>query len=83
MKRIPRIASIMQITSKKQITDEESINIGIKKLERIYLKHTKDKKIKDQELLDIISNGNLAYELIRPQNFYFKWYIKMISKNIV
>ena len=35
---------------------------------------------KDQELLDIISNGNLAYELIRPQNFYFKWYIKMISK---
>lgn len=38
---------------------------------------------KDQELLDIISNGNLAYELIRPQNFYFKWYIKMISKKMV
>ena len=38
---------------------------------------------KDQELLDIISNGNLAYELIRPQNFYLKWYIKMISKKLV
>ena len=38
---------------------------------------------KDQELLNIISNGNLAYELIRPQNFYFKWYIKMLSKRLV
>ena len=49
----------MQITSKKQITDEESINIGIKKLERIYLKYTKDKKIKDQELLILIINDYL------------------------
>lgn len=38
---------------------------------------------KDNELLSIIKNGNLAYELIRPQNFYFKWYIKMLSKKIV
>ena len=33
--------------------------------------------IKEQELLDAITNGNLAYEIIRPQNFYFKYYIKM------
>ena len=36
--------------------------------------------LKDQELLDMISNGNLAYELIRPQNFYVKFYIKMLAK---
>lgn len=38
---------------------------------------------RDSELISMIKNGNLAYELIRPQNFYFKWYIKMISKKIV
>lgn len=38
---------------------------------------------RENELLDIIKNGNLAYELIRPQNFYLKWYIKMISKKVV
>ena len=56
---VPRPLGIMQITTKKQITDEESINIGIKKLERIYLKHTKDKKLKDQELLILIINDYL------------------------
>lgn len=35
---------------------------------------------RENELLDMIKNGNLAYELIRPQNFYLKWYIKMLSK---
>ena len=38
---------------------------------------------KDQELLNMIKNGNLAYELIRPQNFYLKYYIKLISNRIV
>lgn len=38
---------------------------------------------RENELLDMIKNGNLAYELIRPQNFYLKWYIKMISKKVV
>ena len=38
---------------------------------------------RDNELLGMIKNGNLAYELIRPQDFYFKWYIKMISKKLV
>ena len=39
--------------------------------------------MKDQELLNMIKNGNLAYELIRPQNFYFKFYIKMLSERMV
>ncbi len=39
--------------------------------------------IRDQELLGMIRNGNLAYELIRPQNFYFKYYIKMLSERLV
>ena len=51
---------------------------------KLEFRHTKENfEEKDQELLNIISNGNLAYELIRPQNFYFKWYIKMISKKMV
>ena len=39
--------------------------------------------MKDQELLSMIKNGNLAYELIRPQNFFFKFYIKMLAERIV
>lgn len=38
--------------------------------------------LKDQELLGMIQNGNLAYELIRPQSFYLKFYIKMISERL-
>ena len=38
---------------------------------------------KDQELLEMIKNGNLAYELIRPQNFYFKYFIKLIANRLV
>lgn len=38
---------------------------------------------RESELLSMIKNGNLAYELIRPQDFYFKWYIKMLSKRLV
>ncbi len=39
--------------------------------------------LRDQELLNMIKNGNLAYELIRPQNFYLKYYIKLISHRLV
>lgn len=39
--------------------------------------------IKDNELLEMIKNGNLAYELIRPQSFYLKFYIKMIAERFV
>ena len=38
---------------------------------------------KDEELLNMIKNGNLAYELIRPQNIFIKFYIKMIAKKVV
>ena len=37
----------------------------------------------DYELLEMIKNGNIAYELIRQQNFYTKFYIKMLEKKIV
>lgn len=33
----------------------------------------------DHELLDMIKNGNIAYEILRPQNFYLRWYVKMIA----
>ena len=38
---------------------------------------------RDQELIGLINNGNIAYELIRPQNFYFKWFIKLYSKKVI
>jgi len=37
---------------------------------------------KEKDLISIIKNGNVAYELIRPINFYFKWYVTMLSKRI-
>jgi ABC-2 type transport system permease protein len=38
--------------------------------------------LKDNELLNMIKNGNLAYELVRPQSFYFKFYMKMLAERI-
>ena len=38
---------------------------------------------KDHDLLNMIKNGNLAYELIRPQNFYLKYFIKLIAYRFV
>jgi ABC-2 type transport system permease protein len=38
---------------------------------------------KDRDLLEMIKNGNLAYELIRPQDFYLKFYIKLLSTRII
>lgn len=37
---------------------------------------------REKEMIDMIKNGNLAYELVRPQNFYFKFYIKMFSHRL-
>ena len=37
---------------------------------------------KEHELLNLIKNGNVAYEILRPINFYFKWYVTMLSKRI-
>lgn len=38
---------------------------------------------KDRDLLEMIKNGNLSYELVRPQDFYLKFYIKLLSTRIV
>lgn len=37
---------------------------------------------KEKDLLSMIKNGNVAYEMLRPINFYFKWYVTMLSKRI-
>lgn len=37
---------------------------------------------REKDLLSMIKNGNVAYELVRPINFYFKWYVTMLSKRI-
>lgn len=36
----------------------------------------------DQELLDMIENGNIAYELCRPFNVYFTWFLKVLSQKM-
>lgn len=38
---------------------------------------------KDAELLNMIKDGNLAYEILRPQNLFIKFYVKMIAKKMV
>ena len=37
---------------------------------------------KDNEILKMIRNGDIAYELCRPINFYFKWYFSMYASRI-
>lgn len=37
----------------------------------------------DKEFVNIIKNGNLAYELIRPENYYIKYYVKFIARRLV
>ncbi|MBR5662811.1 MAG: ABC-2 family transporter protein [Bacilli bacterium] len=39
--------------------------------------------LKDSELLNMIKDGNLAYEIIRPQDFYFKFYIKLYAHRLI
>ena len=34
---------------------------------------------KDKELLQMIKNGNISYELCRPKNLYFMWYFKVLG----
>lgn len=35
--------------------------------------------VNDRELVQLIKNGNLAYEIVKPQNFYFKYLIKFTA----
>lgn len=39
-------------------------------------------RLTDEEIADSISSGNVAYEIIRPYNLYFWWYIKVVAKRI-
>src|SRR5574344_1311277 len=36
----------------------------------------------NQSLLNMIKDGNIAYELCRPQNLYYKWYAGIIADKI-
>jgi ABC-type uncharacterized transport system, permease component len=36
----------------------------------------------DAELFDMITNGNIAYELARPTDMYFMWFTKNMAKRI-
>ena len=38
--------------------------------------------IADTELIEMIRDGNIAYELIRPQSFYLKFYIKIYTSRV-
>lgn len=39
-------------------------------------------RIADNEIRDSIKTGNVAYEIIRPYNLYYWWYIKGVAKRI-
>ncbi len=38
--------------------------------------------MRDDDLLSMIKNGNVAYELCRPISFYFKWFFTMYGTRI-
>lgn len=37
---------------------------------------------KDKEIISMIKDGNIAYELARPQNLYFKWFFKIYGEKL-
>ena len=37
---------------------------------------------KDGEIFDLIKNGNIAYELIRPKKIYFMWFAKIMGQRL-
>ena len=37
---------------------------------------------KDKEIFNLIKNGNVSYELVRPKKLYFMWYIKIIAQRL-
>lgn len=39
-------------------------------------------KLNDQEIAGAIRDGSVAYEIVRPYNLYFWWYIKTVSKRM-
>ena len=39
-------------------------------------------RLNDNEITDAIRSGDVAYEIIRPYNLYFWWYIKTVAKRL-
>ena len=39
-------------------------------------------RVNDNEIRDSIKNGDVAYEIIRPYNLYFWWYIRNVAKRM-
>jgi ABC-2 type transport system permease protein len=37
----------------------------------------------DNDIIDMIRNGHVAYELCRPLSLYFNWYCRLLSQKIV
>lgn len=37
---------------------------------------------KDNEILNMIKNGNVAYELCRPQNLYVMWFVRILASKL-
>ncbi|HEY93362.1 MAG TPA: ABC-2 type transporter [Dehalococcoidia bacterium] len=37
----------------------------------------------DNDIIDMIRDGNVAYELCRPLDLYFNWYCRLISQKLV
>ena len=37
---------------------------------------------KDREIINMIKNGNISYELTRPKNLYFMWYCKILGTRL-
>ncbi len=37
---------------------------------------------KDDEIFNMIKNGNIAYELLRPKKIYFMWFFKIIAQRM-
>lgn len=37
---------------------------------------------RDNEILNMIKNGNVAYELCRPQNLYLMWFTRILSSKL-
>lgn len=37
---------------------------------------------KDKDIINLIKDGNISYELARPLNIYFMWFAKILSQRI-
>lgn len=37
---------------------------------------------KDKELFNLVTSGNISYELARPKNLYFMWYFKILGARL-